>query len=181
MKVNNIHFAWLLFAVVSFVSINGLIDINDSWEKKIKAQRRNNYQVTTSQQQWHELTEFRSGWQRYFEEEKSGSNSRHELYKSLRLEQGGLNPVRSSVINSESENLIHNGNQIGLKRTCVGNTTVGLEVVGENIRDLLNSLKSIQDRQSVIFGDITLVNKKGFPDVVIRDFCVLFRLRGEAG
>lgn len=180
MKITPKLGGWILFSLVAFHSINNLAKSHDEWEALLKAQRQNNYQVTTSQQQWSELEPFREKWGQYFEKEQGESASRHELFKRLKLEQSNLTPSITKIVSSESALVSHNGLPTDLSKTCVGNTPQGLIVKAGNIKEMIHGLQRLRNRQSVTFSDLTLLNKKGHPEVIIRDLCVLFRLEGES-
>jgi hypothetical protein len=179
MKITVNLLAYAVFVIISIASFLAIKDINNLWDAKSNDQRRNNYQVTTSIEEWKSLDDFRVNWSTYFDKESSASISRHELYKKLELERIGLMPSVTKIVTSNTEDLNHDDMPVDISRTCVRNSPSGMLVFSGNIKEMLVSLQKLQARQNVIFNDVTFMNKIGKPEILIRDLCVLFRLDGE--
>ncbi|MBE0362215.1 hypothetical protein PULV_a4028 [Pseudoalteromonas ulvae UL12] len=176
MKLDIKAYAWILFAVIAYITFSAYVDISKQWESKIKNQRQNNYQVTTSQNHWEELALFREDWEKFFTVEGDASASRHELFKQLKLNQIGLEPTQSKIVKSDTSVVVHEGKQIGLSKTCVKNMPSGFGFKGTSVSQLLASLNSLHKRKSVAFGDLKLINKNGKAEVSIDDLCVYMRI-----
>lgn len=161
--------AFLLYSAVS-----SAVDIGRLWDGKIRNQRENFYQVSTSRDKWRELSAFRAQWPEFFSEEAQASVSRHELYKVLNLSRG-LKPTVSRISKSDTSPVQQSGQVIGLSQTCVQNEPNGFAIGADNLSELFAGLRRLEDRREITFTGVSLSNKSGKPQVIIRDLCVYFR------
>lgn len=177
MNISTKFISYLCMAYITYQAGISIIAVDKSWESKIRSQRENFYQVSTSRDKWRELSEFRELWPKMFAEESFASVSRHELYKELRLAQG-LIPTVSRISQSETNSILQNGETIGLSQTCVKNEPNGFTIGSENLASLFSGLRQLESRREISFKGLALTNNSGKPRVIIRDLCIFFRTGG---
>jgi hypothetical protein len=168
--------SWAACGYVMYLCAGVIIDNSAAWDMKIKAQRENYYQVTTSRDKWRELAGFREQWPMYFKDEAVASSSRHELYNQLRLSSTGLTPLASRISTSHTEVVNFKGQSVGISRTCVFNEQSGFVVSAANISALQLGLQQLEQRREIAFTDMALINQDGAPRVVLKDLCIYFRI-----
>lgn len=166
--------SYICAAYLVYTAVSNAINVGREWNVKIRNQRENFYQVSTSRDKWRELAPFRAQWPEFFAEESAASVSRHELFKVMNLPKG-LNPTVSRINQSQTHSIIQNKQALGVSKTCVRNEQNGFVMSADGLSSLFLGLRRLEERREITFSEVMLTNNLGKPQVVIRDLCVYFR------